>query len=492
VWEVAASDAGTMDGDSADPIIAEAYALGVRGFDVRTALAQMVAGATRPLTTGGTQQRPFLAEFNRDGYVQAFATGQDGTFAVGASITLEYAIDDFAVAELAGATGHPAEAARMMARAQAWELLYDPSTGYLEARQADGSFPAGPAFQPTPPALEASGQNKFGFQEGNALQYTWSVPQDLGQLFALMGGDRVATARLRQFLTQLNAGPFEPYDWSGDEPDFWVPWEFDASGAPWLTQQSVRRIATTLYSLRPDGEPGNDDLGTMSAWYVWAALGLYPLTPGTGDLVLASPMFPSATVGSAGGPALRITASGTPGVYVQQATLASGSGSAMPWSRPWLPAGVVRAGGTLHLALGSRPDRRWGTGAAAAPPSFRASALPLLGFTVPSGALSLGSGGAAAVTLGVEATGTAAGAVDWTATASPGIRVSPASGVLRAAGARPGDPSPRVTATVEVTATGPGRGTVRFGLVDRTPRRDGYPNPGAREPIPPVVLDVTS
>ena len=103
-------------------------------------------------------------------------------------------------------------------------------------------------------------------------------------------------AKLDTFFTQLNAGRKQPYDWAGDEPSLGIPWEYDYAGAPWRTQEVVRRIATTLYGPTPDGEPGNDDLGAMSSWYVWAALGLYPETPGRGELVLGSPLFPHVTV----------------------------------------------------------------------------------------------------------------------------------------------------------------------------------------------------
>ncbi len=266
IWELADDDTDQMSGDSADPIIAEAYAFGVRGFDVHAAVADMIAGATSMRSFDGFMERPYLSQFDQDGYVENYAVGSDQTFAVGASMTLEYAIDDFTVAEMSSAIGHKAESRLMLARSQDWETLFNPVTGYIQGRLPDGSFPSGPAFQPTPPNIEALGQNQFGFQEGNAIQYTWSVPQDLGTLFALMGGDQNVTSRLDQFLSETNAGPYLPYDWSGNEPDLWVPWEFDYAGAPWRTQEAVRQIASTSYSLSPNGEPGNDDLGTMSAW----------------------------------------------------------------------------------------------------------------------------------------------------------------------------------------------------------------------------------
>ena len=157
--------------------------------------------------------------------------------------------------------------------------------GYLAARSADGSFPAGPAFQRS----SAPGIGQDGWEEGNSIQYTWSVPQDLRGLFNAMGGNSKVVGELDHFFTHLNTSRYEPYDWAGDEPALGIPWEYDYAGAPSRTQDVVRRIVTELYAPTPNGEPGNDDLGAMSSWYVWAAIGMYPETPGSGDLVAREP-----------------------------------------------------------------------------------------------------------------------------------------------------------------------------------------------------------
>jgi predicted alpha-1,2-mannosidase len=479
IWELADDDTDQMSGDSADPIIADAYAFGVRGFNIHAAVADMVSGATSTRSFDGFMERPYLSQYDQDGYVENYAVGSDDTFAVGASMTLEYAIDDFAVAEMSSAIGHAAESRLMLARSQDWETLFNPVTGYIQGRLSDGSFPSGPAFQPTPPNIEALGQNQFGFQEGNAIQYTWSVPQDLATLFALMGGGQAVTSRLDQFLGETNAGPYVPYDWSGNEPDLWVPWEFDYSGAPWRTQEAVRQIADTGYSLTPNGEPGNDDLGTMSAWYVWAALGLYPLTPGTANLVIGSPMFPSATVKLGHGRRLEIDATGTPDVYVRSATVATGSGGTTSLERPWVSSDIVRNGGVIHFALGSEPDKRWGTNTASAPPSFGESATSLIGFTVPSGAIQNLGSGVGTATVGIESIMTAPSTVNWTASAANGITVSPSSGRIDVPADRDGT-SQRGSAAIHITISGTTAGTVTF----------HFSVPGRSADIPPVTLEV--
>ena len=289
-WAIVGGDASQMNGDSADPIIADAYAFGVRGFNAQAALAAMVKGATQTEPLHYLEiERQYLSQYLSQHYVDADSLDLDSIdYSDGASVTLEYAIDDFSIAQLAQDLGNGAVYDTMMQRGHNWEYLFDPTTGYIQARQDDGSFPAGPAFQTS--MFEDGGQ--VGFEEGNAIQYTWSVPQDLAALSSLMGGDTSAVAKLNTFFTKLNAGRYMPYDWAGNEPSLGTPWEYDYFGAPWRTQKVVRQIATTLYSDHPDDEPGNDDLGAMSSWYVWAAIGLYPVTPGSADLAMASPLFP--------------------------------------------------------------------------------------------------------------------------------------------------------------------------------------------------------
>jgi predicted alpha-1,2-mannosidase len=484
VLAVADGDAGVMDGDSADPIIADTYAFGVRGFDARGALADMLKGARDP-GTGPDQvpERPNLAAYLKLGFVPQDDTDPDSVGeTVGASETLEYAIDDFAIARLAQSLGDATDARTMMARAQNWQHLFNPATGYIEARGSDGSFPPGPAMQYMSAAAIAANDFQPGFAEGNAIQYTWSVPQDLSRLFSLMGGDAAATADLNQYFTALNVGPWTPQDWAGNEPSLWTPWEFDYSGAPWRTQEVVRSIATTLYSPSPAGEPGNDDLGAMASWYVWAALGLYPLTPGTANLVIASPMFPSATVHLARGKVLRIEAAGAPDTYVASATLSTGPGARRPLDRPWLPAGLLRTGGTVRFVLSPVPNTSWGAAPGAAPPSYGASAAPAVGFTEPSGSVKVARRLVTAVTLGAQSDSVGATTLYWRASPSSGVAISPATGVLRVGAETPDGTYGRASTTVHVTAETTGTHEVRFTFSD----------PGHDDPVAPVTLEVRS
>ncbi len=496
-WAIVGGDASQMNGDSADPIIASAYAFGVRDFDTGAALAAMVKGADEAESPQGLEiERQYLDQYLSQHYVDADSLDLDSIdYSDGASVTLEYAIDDFSIAQLAGALGDQAVYTEMMARAHNWEYLFNPATGSIQARGANGSFPPGPVLNPA--LFEAGGQR--GFEEGNPVQYTWSVPQDLFALGSLMGGNASAVTRLNALFTRLNAGRHAPYDWAGNEPSLWTPWEYDAFGAPWRTQQVVRRIMTTLYADRPVNEPGNDDLGAISSWYVWAAMGLYPLTPGTANLALSAPLFPEVVVTLGGGRHLVLDApgagSGTPYVHSlsvsgipppatgASCTAGAGASSATDsWDRPWLPASALSTGGTLTYRLAPTPDRSWASAPADAPPSYAAGRVPAVGYSVPSGAVSVHPGVPATLRIGVKAVRGGAPPVEWQATATGPVTLGTTQGTLDPPGTGPGggcaSPAP-VSEPVTVPATGPGPATVTVALRTAT-----------GETLPPVVVAV--
>jgi len=498
-WAIVGGDASQMNGDSADPIIAAAYAFGVRGFDTTAALAAMVKGADQAESPHGLEiERQYLGQYLSQHYVDAGSLDLDSIdYSDGASATLEYAIDDFSIAQLAGAAGEPALAASMMSRAHNWEYLFNPATGAVQAREADGSFPAGPVLNPA--LFEDGGQR--GFEEGNPVQYTWSVPQDLFALGRLMGGEKSAVTRLNAYFTRLNAARFAPYDWAGNEPSLFVPWEYDYFGAPWRTQSVVRRIVTTLYTDDPVNEPGNDDLGAISSWYVWGAMGLYPVTPGTADLALASPLFPEVvlTLGDGNRLVLRAPGASANTPYVHSLTV---TGIAPPparagcpgravvatatttWDRPWLPASAVTTGGTLTYRLSATPDRGWATTADAAPPSYGTGWIPAVGYSSPSGAVSVRVGVPTTIELGLRTISPVASAVEWRATITGPLTLGATAGSLRppasVAGAGCAGPAP-VSQPLTVTADAPGPGTVTVDLATST-----------GQALPPVVVDVTA
>ncbi|HEY1652364.1 MAG TPA: GH92 family glycosyl hydrolase [Acidimicrobiales bacterium] len=500
-WAIVGGDESQMNGDSADPIIADAYAMGVRNFDVQAALNYMVKGATQAETNHGLEiERQYLSQYLSQHYVNAASLDLTSIdYSIGGSATLEYAIDDFAISRLADAVHDTTLAATMRGRAANWEYLLNPATGYVQARGPDGSFPPGQAFEAA--QLEPGGQT--GFEEGNAVQYTWSIPQDLAGLAALMGGDQAAVAKLTTYFTQLNATRNAPYDWSGNEPSEWAPWEFDYFGAPAQTQGIVRAIVDTEYADAPADEPGNDDLGALSSWYVWAALGLFPVTPGTADLALASPLFPNVSIllpdghrlvlhapgAAASRPYIHgVTATGV--TQPQAATTACATTSSSPpaangWDQPWLPASVLQSGGALDFTLSSTPDGSWGAAPDAAPPSYGAGQLPAVGFSLPSGGVSVAPGQSTPVQLGVASANIGTTTVSWQAVSAPGgPQISPSSGTLTlrpqgtASNSSCGAPKP-ASQPLTITAGADGTYPVRFNL--RT---------ALGLSLPPVVLDV--
>jgi predicted alpha-1,2-mannosidase len=493
-WAIPDGDANQMNGDSADPIIAAAYAFGVHDFDTKAALRAMVKGATKTESNHGLEiERQYLDQYQSQHYVDAGSLDLGSiTYSDGASATLEYAIDDFSIAELAGALGEHRLEHSMMARAHDWEYLYDPATGYLGARNADGTFPSGPAFQ----SAEFEPGGELGFEEGNAVQYTWSVPEDLGALASLMGGNADATGALDSFFTQLDASRYQPYDWSGNEPDLWTPWEYDYFGAPLRTEAVVRAILNSQYADAPVDEPGNDDLGAISSWYVWASIGLYPVTPGSADLALASPLFPHVVIALPDGKRLVETApaasAGTP--YVQRLRVSgvapavsapvcgakspgSSHGANGDWVSPWVPGSILRSGGNLTFTLSAHPDTHWGAAAGNAPPSFSAGRLPAVGESSPAGAVTVAAGQPTTVQVGIDRAGSSGAAVEWTASGT-GLVVSPAAGRFGAVAACTAGAGP--TEAVTVTGANPGTYDLRIGLETST-----------KVALPPVVVAVT-
>ena len=303
-WPLANSATGVMTGDNVVPLIVNLYTYGATDFDVKTALRHMVNGAT----TGGAGldgyvERPGIATYLEHGYAPNTEEFQGNNGLVGASITLEWSIDDFAISRFAESLGDSKTAAEFLNRAQYWQNLFNPATGYLSPRDAAGFFPVGPGF------VEPLGDyGQGGFDEGNAEQYVWLVPHNVAGLVTALGGRQAVADRLDRFTAQLNAGPNQPYLWSGNEPGFGVPWLYNYIGQPWQTQQLVDRVRGELFGPGPGGEPGNDDLGAMSSWYVWAALGMYPSTPGTPILTVNTPLFDRVVITLPSGRYIRISA----------------------------------------------------------------------------------------------------------------------------------------------------------------------------------------
>lgn len=353
-WAAANDVTYVMGGDSPVVVIASAYAFGARNFDTATALKYMVKAGTQ---TADNRERPFLADYLKLGYVPS---EKDRT---AASRTLEYASDDFAIAQFARDLGHEAEYQQFLKQSQNWKTLLEPSTGWIRPRLSDGTWLTG--FDAELSLPKANGGDQQGFEEGNTYQYTFMIPFDYPALFAAIGGEDKVIPRLDKFFLKLRCWG-EPCFNIENEPDFVTPYAYNFAGQPWKTEDAVTRIGNETFKAAPNGIPGNDDLGATSGVYVWNALGFYPAVPGVGGLALGTPIFPKATLRLAGGRTVVITREGN-GFYVQQVTL-----NGAPYASTWLPLAKLRTGTTkFQFTTDMQPNTKRGTAVADRPPSFR-------------------------------------------------------------------------------------------------------------------------
>jgi predicted alpha-1,2-mannosidase len=339
-----------MVGDPADSIISDYYAFGATNFNTSTALSDMIAEATNT-----NNIRPGLNYLSTPGYLPADGSYGCCNFYGPVSTTLEYDTADFALSAFAGALGDTTDQATFADRAQDWRNVLDPDSGFDQPRDANGTWPTG--FDPT---------SDTDFVEADSWIYTGMVPFDLAGLASAKGGDAAMNAYLGTLLRSFTGA--DGYAWMGNEPSIELPWEYDYTGEPYQTQETVREIQDQLWSDTPGGlGDGNDDLGAMSAWYVWSALGMYPMTPGTATLALGSPVFTTAQITLPSGNTLTIDGNGAAddAPYVQSATW---NGSA--WNDAYAPTSAITSGGTLSYTLGTSPNETWASSTSEAPPSY--------------------------------------------------------------------------------------------------------------------------
>jgi predicted alpha-1,2-mannosidase len=339
-----------MVGDPADSILADYYAFGAQNFSTSTALSDMVAEATNT-----NNIRPGLNYVSKPGYLPVNGSYGCCNYYGPTPTTLEYATADFAISALAGDLGDTTDQQTFLDRSQNWWNVINPDSGMAQLRNANGTWMSG--FDPT---------SKSQFVEADSWIYTGMVPYDLAGLAAAKGGNTAMAAYLGTALRSYTGA--NGYAWLGNEPSIELPWEYDYVGQPYQAQKDIRQIQDQLWSDTPGGlGDGNDDLGTMSAWFVWSALGLYPMTPGTPTLALGSPMFTQASITLPSGNTLTIDGDGAAddAPYVQSATW---NGSA--WNDAYAPTSAITSGGTLAYTLGTSPNTSWASGASAAPPSY--------------------------------------------------------------------------------------------------------------------------
>ncbi|HJV21343.1 MAG TPA: GH92 family glycosyl hydrolase, partial [Holophagaceae bacterium] len=339
VWELWANETDCMIGYHAIPVIVDAWMKGIRGFNPERALAAMKHSAEENVRG--------LAAYRAHGYISADAEPES------VSKTLEYAYDDWCIARFAQATGHAEDAAEYTRRSQAWQHLMD-AQGFFHPR-ANGMW------------LEPFNLNAvtFHFTEATPWQYAFAAPQAMSAFVARLGGPEALDRRLDGLFAASSAiEGWEEEDVTGlvgqyahgNEPSHHIAYLYPYAGKPWKTQARVRDLMAAMYANRPDGLAGNEDCGQMSAWYVFSALGFYPVAPGRPEYVIGSPLFPEARLHLPGGRTFTIRARrsdpGNP--YVQSARL-----NGRTHGQPRLAHGDLLRGGVLDFEMGPQPSR-WG------------------------------------------------------------------------------------------------------------------------------------
>ncbi len=341
VWEFASNETWCMIGYHSVPVIVDAYMKGIRNFDTEKALKAMVASANA--------SRFGLDSYRLNGYVAGELEGES------VSKTLEYAYDDWCIAQFAKALGKTDIYNEFSERAQYYKNVFDPSTGFMRAR-VNGMWAT--PFNPT--------SVTFHYTEANAWQYNFFAPQDIPGLIKLSGGKSPFTMKLDSlFGSSSQTTGREQSDISGmvgqyaqgNEPSHHVAYLYNYSGTPWKTQRVVRKIMDSLFTAKPDGICGNDDCGQMSAWYVMSAMGFYAVTPGSPTYTIGSPLFNKITIHQENGKKFVIQAKNNSmkNKYIQSVTL---NGKAR--KSPFITHENIRNGDKLVLSMGGTPNKKWG------------------------------------------------------------------------------------------------------------------------------------
>lgn len=348
VWTLYGNETNTMTGYHSIPVITEAYLKGFSGFDVELAYEAM--------KTTMLQDERGLNYYKKYGYIPYPLLDESVT------ITLEYAYNDWCVAQMAKALGKEDDYKLFLNRSKAYQHLFDSNTGFMRGKSEDGKSWNEP-FDPK----HSNHREHTDYTEGNAWQHSWFVLHDVKNFIELHGGPAPFTNRLEQLFTESSeitgdnisadiTGLIGQYA-HGNEPSHHIAYLFNHAGQPWRTQYWVREILNSQYNTTPNGLSGNEDCGQMSAWYVFSSIGLYPFNPASGIYEIGSPIFERTTLNVANGKTFVITAKNVSDSnrFIQSARL-----NGENFNRTTLSHKEIMDGGTLELVMGPEPNTKWG------------------------------------------------------------------------------------------------------------------------------------
>ncbi|RPF22328.1 GH92 family glycosyl hydrolase [Myceligenerans xiligouense] len=341
-----------MAADSLPIALAAADDFGATDYDREAALASLLETQTLP---GDASTRPDAYQYLAAGFVE----NRKSNFAT--ARTLEYSVEDFAIAQLARRLGDEDSYDTFMARAQNWQNVFDPVTQHIRPRERTG-FDRGFDLRVRD---DSSGRGQFNQSTG--YQYGWMVPHNIGAVVEARGGAEASESALDVLMEDLDAGAYtQTGNYLSNEPSFNSPWVYNWLGKPHKTTDVLYRAVGELYDTTPAGLPGNDDQGALSAWYVWANLGIYPAIYGTADLVVSAPMFDRITIDAAH--SRRDYTIVAPGVSSGKRYTTGLRVNGVRQSASWVDSSFSRRGGTLRFTMNDTPGE-WGTGSGDVPPS---------------------------------------------------------------------------------------------------------------------------
>jgi predicted alpha-1,2-mannosidase len=367
VWTLYGNETNTMTGFHSIPVIAEAYIKGIKGFDINNAYQAMKATMMQENLKDKSSNSSItpnvffhedrgLDHYKKYGYIPCDFLEESVT------ITLEYAYDDWCIAQIAKALGKIEDYDYFMSRSKSYINLFDTDSGFMRGKFKDGKTWREP-FDPK----HSAHRIKADYTEGNAWQHSWFVPHDVDNLIKLHGGDELFSERLEQLFNESSeingenisndiSGLIGQYA-HGNEPSHHIAYLFNHSNKPWLTQYWVSQILKTQYNTTPNGLSGNEDCGQMSAWYVLSSMGLYPMNPASGNYEIGSPLFEKTTITISDDKFFIIEAEhvSDKNIYIQSATL-----NKSDFNKTFISHEQILKGGTLKFVMGPEPNRNWG------------------------------------------------------------------------------------------------------------------------------------